>query len=280
MRMTNRLSWLRFASVVGIIAASAWAPCAHAGLFDDEEARKAILELRQRVEANRLAAEQAVQKLSPQFDELGKRITEESKKASEDAQAGKRGALELTNQLEALRADLSRQRGVSEQLSREVAEAQRRQKDVIQALEERLRKLEPQKVAVDGREFFAEPSEKREFDSALAVFRRGDFAQATNAFGDFSRRYAGSGYLSSALFWLGNAQYATKDYKESVNSFREMLKRSPDHPRAAEAMLGVANALVELKDAKSARTAYQDLVTAFPQSEAAASAKDKLTKLR
>jgi TolA-binding protein len=42
-------------------------------------------------------------------------------------------------------------------------------------------------------------------------------------------RYPKSGYLPSALFWLGNAQYATRDYKEAVTNFRILLQAAPDH---------------------------------------------------
>ena len=40
-----------------VVLGLAWQGSAHAGLFDDEEARRAILELRQRIEATRQAAD-------------------------------------------------------------------------------------------------------------------------------------------------------------------------------------------------------------------------------
>ena len=45
-------------------------------------------------------------------------------------------------------------------------------------------------------------------------------------------------------------------------------------------MLSVANCQVELKDLKSARKTFDDLVKAYPQSEAAAAAKERLSKLK
>ena len=114
---------------------------AHAGLFDDEEARKAIVDLR-----NRIAA----------MDEQGKaRVAELSTlngQLSEQLVTLRRSLLDLNNQIEALRAELAKLRGTDEQLSRDLAEVQRRQKDVGQALDERLRKLEPERLTLDGRE--------------------------------------------------------------------------------------------------------------------------------
>ena len=121
--------------------------------------------------------------------------------------------LELQNQLEAAKADIARLRGQNEQLARDVSEMQRKQKDAAQAVDERLRKFEPARVSLDGKEFVAEPSEKRDFEANLAIFRKGDFANAAVGFVDFLSRNPQTGYRSSSLFWLGNAQYATKDYK-------------------------------------------------------------------
>lgn len=235
---------------------------ARAALFEDDEARRAILELRQRVDAQR-----------QDFDK-------ESSRSNEDNAQLRRSLLDLQNQIEALRAELQRQQGLNEQLARELAELQRQQKDVTQGVDERLRKFEPAKVSVDGREFMAEPNEKRDFDAALAIFRKGDFAAAQPAFADFIRRYNMSGYVPSAFFWLGNAQYATRNYKEAMQNFRTLITQAPDHLRAPEAVLSIANCQIELKDLKGARKTLEDLIKAYPQSEAAVTAKDRLARLK
>jgi len=52
------------------------------------------------------------------------------------------------------------------------------------------------------------------------------------------------------------------------------------HPRAPEALLSIANCQVELKESKAARKTLEDLVKDFPQSEAAAAAKERLSRLK
>lgn len=242
---------------------------ANAALFEDDEARKAILDLRQRIdlirqtsETNRLTVEQGL--LS----------------SAEDRAMLRRSLIDLQNQNETLRGEVAKLRGLNEQVTRDLAETQRQLLNVTKGVDDRLRPFEPVKVTVDGREFAADPAEKRDFDAALAVFRSGDFAGAQKRFVDFLRRNAKSGYEPSALFWLGNAQYATRDYKEAVINFRSLIAKDPEHPRVPESVLSIANCQIELKDAKGARKTLEDLVKAYPQSEAAVAAKERLTRLK
>lgn len=235
---------------------------ANAALFEDDEARRAILDLRQKVDVSQ------------------QRTTDELRKANEDNTQLRRSLLDLSNQIESLRNEMATLRGQNEQLTRGITDVQRTQKDITQGVDERLRKVEPSKVSVDGRDFAAEPAEKQEFEAALATLRKGEFATAQTSFTAFTKRYPQSGYKSSALFWLANAQYALRDYKSAVNNFRTVASADPEHLRAPEALLSMANCQVELKDAKSARKTLEELVKAYPQSEAASVAKERLSKLK
>lgn len=234
----------------------------HAALFEDGEARRAILDLRQKVDA------------------VQQRAIGDIQKATDDNAQLRRGMLDLSSQIESLRNELATLRGQNEKLARDIADVQRGQKDIAQGVDDRLRKFEPAKVAADGKEFLAEPAEKQEFDAALATFRKGDFAAAQASFVAFMKRYPQTGYKSSALFWLGNAQYALHDYRNAVTNFRTLVASEPDHLRAPEALLSLANSQVELKDSKTARKTLEELVRTYPQSEAAAVAKERLLKLK
>ena len=162
-----------------------------------------------------------------------------------------------------------------------IGEMQRNVNDVSSGVDARIRRIEPVKVSVDGREIEALPAEISAFDAALAVLRKGEFAAARTAFEQFQTRHPTSGYRSSALYWLGNAQYATREYKEAMGSLRRMLQLAPDHPRAAEAMLTIANCQIELKEPRATvRRTLEDLVKSYPQDEAAATAKERLSKLK
>jgi len=234
----------------------------HAALFEDDEARKAILDLRQRVDIMRGDADQARQASTSELAGLGKSL------------------LDLQRQIELLKAEIATLRGSNEQMMRELSQVQRQQKDQLQAVQARFSKLEPVTVQLDGVEFLADQTQTRDFDAALAVFRKGDFVNAQSLFSGFVARNPSSGYVVPALFWLGNAQYAMRNYKEAMGNFRALIAKDPQHLRAPEAVLSVANCQLELKDNKGARKTLADLVKAYPQSEAAVAAKERLATLK
>lgn len=243
--------------VAGLLAGALALP-AQAGIFDDDEARRAILELR----ANRTADQEAVNAklnaLSAQLDTL------------------RRSLLEINAQLELMKSDVAHQRGQGEVIARDVAEMQRRQKDLQQGLTERVAKLEPQSVTLDGKTFMADADEKREFEEAIARMRQADFAGGAQALNAFQKKYPGTGYKESLLYWLGNAHYGLRDYKDAITQFRSLLALSPQHMRAPEALLSIANCQSELKDAKAARKTTEELVKNYPDSEAAQVARERL----
>jgi len=220
---------------------------ANAALFEDDEARRAILDLRQRVE-----------------------------RQGEEIQQFQRSLLEQQNQFEVLRTETARLRGEKEELTQEL----RRQQQLSQGVDDRLKKFEPTQVKVDGVEFVAEPTETKAYEDALSVFRKGDFAAASTAFGDFIKRNPKSGYVLPSLFWVGNAQYANRDYNNAIKNFNTLLSKAPNHQRAPESMLSVANCQLELKDIKAARKTLAEVVKTYPHTEAASAATERLAKLK
>ncbi len=255
------------------LALAVWLGCAsgaaQAGLFDDEEARKAIVDLRERVtamdEQNKARAAELVA--------LNAQLTEQ-------LTAMRRSLLDLNNQIEAMRGEIAKLRGNDEQLARDLADIQKRQQDVGQALDERLRKLEPLKVTIDGREALVEPNEKKRFDDAIAAIRAGDFDKSVTLLGNFQRRYPDSAYGDMAAFWMGNALYGKRDYKDAIAAFRSFVAAAPEHARAPEALLALANSQAEMKDPKAARKTIDELMKTYPQSEAAQAGKERLSSLR
>ncbi len=247
---------------------AAWASLAlgsaHAALFGDDDARRAILELRQRVDATQSALAATEQRL-----------------AAENAQL-RRSLLELQSQIDGQRGEVATAKGREEELSRAIADLQRANKDLQQGFEERLRRAEASRSASPDAsgEQSAAPGERGDFDLALAAFRKGDFVAAQAGFAEFTRKHPKSSLLPMALFWQGNSQYATRDYQNAVLNFRAMLSAAPDHPRASEAALAIANSQIELKEVRGARRTLEDLIKVYPQTPAAAAASERLASLR
>lgn len=240
------------------VATLCGAVSAQAALFDDDEARRAILELRQQRTKDGEAQAAKLGDLNAQIDQL------------------KRSLLDMNAQLEQVRSELAKQRGQGEVLARDLSEVQRHQKDMQSTVDERVRKLEPQSVSVDGKTFKVDPDEKREFDEALARMRAADFAAGAAGLNALMQRYPSSGYRESVSYWLGNAYYGLRQYKESITAFKALIDKAPDHMRAPEALLSIANCFGELKDNEATRRTLEELVKQYPQTEAAQAARDRL----
>lgn len=233
------------------------ASSANAGILDDDEARKAILDLRAKVDSI--------------SRELHARI---------DTKADKSQSLEFINQNERMLAEIASLRGQIEVLANEVAQVQKRQRELYADLDERIKKLEPREVTIDGQTAEVQLSEQKSYDAAMEAFKSGDYAGAASALTDFVRRYPASGYAANAQYWLGNAYYAAGDYKKAIAAQRDVVSNYGDSAKAPDALLNIASSYVELKDKKNARKALQDLVAKYPDSSAADAARDRLKTLK
>jgi tol-pal system protein YbgF len=226
---------------------------ANAALFEDDEARRAILDIRTRL------------------DNMQNEI---------NAKADKSNNFDLNNQNEQLRQEIAKLRGQIEVLTNELANTQRREKDFYVDLDNRLRKLEPQTVTIDGKQVSVEQSEQRAYDAALAYFKAGDYRNAGASFYDFTRRYPQSGLVPSAQYWLGNTYYAQRDYRNAITAQQVVVKNHADSPKAADALLNIASCQMELKDRPAAKRTLETLVAQYPESPAAQTAKERLASLK
>src|ERR1700759_987310 len=178
---------------------------AHAGLFDDDEARRAIIDLRTRIsqleDANKTQGSQDAQQLQQLQNAL----------------------LDLSNQNEQLRQQMAQLRGSNEQLAKDLSDVQRQQKNIAQGVDDRLKRVEPQQVNLDGKTFSADPEEIAAYEASTATLRSGDFDKAQASFSGFLRRWPASGYADMARYWMGNAQYGNRDFKGAIATFKSFI---------------------------------------------------------
>jgi tol-pal system protein YbgF len=147
-------------------------------------------------------------------------------------------------------------------------------------LEDRVRKLEPIVVTLDGIEIQAQTDEKRLYDEAVGLIGKGEFERAASALAGFQRSHPASQYTPWARFWQGSAAAELRDYRTAVSVMRALVNETPNHPRAAEAMLVLSRSQVELKDRAAARKTLEDLLRLYPDSDAAKVARQRLIALR
>jgi tol-pal system protein YbgF len=249
--MKHRFSWLRGVAAAGMAASALVALPAHAGMFDDDQARQAILDLRSKT------------------DNLASQLS-----------AAQRALLDQSNRIDQLNQQVATLRGQNEDMANQLTTLQKQQKDYYTDLDGRLKKFEPQQQTVDGVQGTVQPGETDSFNKASQEFRAGDFKTAAASFRDFIAKYPQSPYQPTAQYWLGNALYAQRDYKGSTAVWQNIVKNYPQHPRAPEALLAIANNQLEQGQKAQARKTLQQIVSQYAGSEVAQSAQTKLGQIK
>lgn len=237
---------------------------ARAGMFDDDEARRQIRELR-------AETTQSLETLRQRLEALAK------------------NQLDFANQIEVLRADVARLTGQVEVLTNSLEAAHKRQQDFYVDLDARLRKLEsasaapaaaPQDGAAPAPQKPADPqAEMRDYEAALSLFRGGKYKEAQTAFEGFIAAYPKSTLQPNATYWLGSSLYQQRQFDKAADLYGKVAAGWPNDPKAPDALLARANAQVEAKDVKGAIQTLELLIQKYPTSSAAENGRTRLKTL-
>ena len=297
---TNQISITHLGAALSLLLSLTLSVNAAAGLFDDEEARKDVKNLRTQAEQQNRDNENRFMKL----DESIKNI----------------GVIQLLNQIEQQNAELARLRGQIEVLSNQNEQLVKRQKDFYLDIDTRLRKLEglpPDSAAVPaagGALVISPPilgtvapkpvntgvagtigtggvsgavtaaankeQENKAYDVGSNLFRRGDYVAAIRAFETFMKDYPASPLVSNAQYWIGICYFNIKDFSNARNTQEALVKNFPDAPKAPDALLAIASLQIEGGDNGSARNTLEDIIARYPSTEAATKARTRLDLLR
>ena len=212
-------------------SSSAWA------LFSDDEARKAILDLRKSLATTQL---------------------------------------ELQNQIEKLKADNAELRGKVESLEKQGEDINNSQKTYYQDLDTRLGNFEPRTITIEGVSGTVQPGEKKAYDDALKAFQAGNLKKADESFTAFAGKYSQSPYLPLALYWGANSKYANKNYAGAISQLQTLIKKYPNHPRIPAAMVTLGNSQLESGNKAAAKKTFGDIIAKYPDTEAAKDAQQLL----
>lgn len=226
-----------------------------AGLLDDDEARRAILDLREKVNNFQATTVDRFEK-------------------------NNQSLLDLQNQLTQLKEEYSKLRGQNEILQNDIKQLQQALQNYYQDLNERLKKIEPKQIEIDGQRGSVLPAESIDYEIALKFFHKNDIKNALYAFQNFSKRYPESIYLPLAQFWIGNIFYAQRNYKDAITTLHNMIRKFPQHPKVADAWTVIGSCQSESGQKQQARKTFSIVITQYPESEAASLAKQRLKDLK
>ncbi|MCB1917337.1 MAG: tol-pal system protein YbgF [Rhodocyclaceae bacterium] len=237
-------------AVLTVATLLALAAPAAAGMFDDEEARKEIIRLR---------------------DNYGARL--------DQLETASRAQFELANELEALKAEIAKLRGQIEVLTYQVDSSDKRQKDFYVDLDNRLRKLENAALSPSAAARPIDPvAEARDYEGALGLLKAQKYREAGAAFEAFIANYAGSSFLPSAYFWAGNAWFQEREAARASDHYGKVAELWPDDPRAPDALLGLASSQRAMGDNKGEKATLERILETYPDSSAVPVAKQRLGK--
>lgn len=241
--MNLRLTALR-AAVLAVTACTACGAMA----FADDDARRAILDLRAQV-----------------------RALEEQLKNTQ---------MNFVSRLDSLQQQNRMLTGKVEELTNALAREQRSTRDLYGTLDQRLGRFEPQTVVVNGETVTVEPQEKAAYEAAVELLKNGDYKAAQDKFRRFASDWDQSPYRADAVYWRGSCLFALEQYKTAIDVQNQLIRQYPNHPRVPDAMISVASCQAALGNVKAAAATLNKVVKQFPDSEASKTAKDRLKALK
>ncbi len=192
--------------------------------FEDEDARRAILELRSQLKMAGLSR------------------------------------LELSNQIQALQKEVVQLRGQLESISHSATQA---------SAEQDYYDFGPNPQVGD-------PSEQRDYDYAINLFRQGDYETAAQALNSFANAHPNSVLTPGARFYEGSSYYATRDFQGAINRLENMVSTYSQDPQAGDALLVVAGSKLELNDIDGSKQTLERVINQYPNSPAADTAQERL----
>ena len=254
----------RFASALTLAgAAFLAAPFAHAQLFGgDDVARKQIAEQSKRLE-----------ELKRQNEDLSARLAriDESLKGL----AASNPALDLAQQLERMRQEVTQLRGQIEVVGNDIQMASKRQRDMYVDLDTRMKRLEQPAAAESPAPAISQPGATAATGATGAAAPAAATAPTARTAATATARTAataspspGASAADRETRAYDNAQAQRKlgNYQGAIAGFRNFIAQYPKSPLAHRAQYWIGDSYFNLRDYKNAIASQQRVITNYPDS--------------
>ena len=243
---------------LALLAIALVAPSAHAQLFSDGEARKAAAEAHARISA-----------MMQTQRSLEERI------AGLELQLKSGGLVDLANQMESLRADMAKLRGQIEVISYELAEAQKRQRDLYVDLDSRMRRVETTQAAAAAAQAAqpapatppgptsdaSAPNANPPGASSVPVTGPPGPVAGTSPPADRAPDAREQRAYDAAL-----DLFKRGDYSGAITAFAAFVRTYPRTPLSSSAQYWIGNAHFARRDFRAAISAQRTLIANYPDS--------------
>jgi len=207
--------------------------------------------------------------------------------ALETAAQPSQSMLGMLKEIETLKAEVAKLRGLTEVQAHQLDTLDKRQTDLYTDLDQRLSELAkaakaapvapPGAVASPAADTQAETAA---YEAALKLFREDDYKGAIADFKAFLKTWPDSALAPNAQYWIGYAYYGLKDYKTSLAHQQKLVVAYPASNKVPDAMLNIATNQIALNKLPAARKTLEQLIAKYPGTPAATQASKRLAALK
>jgi tol-pal system protein YbgF len=214
--------------------------------------------------------------------------------------------LELSNQLEALRADVRSMHNDVDQLNNSMEAQRRQQRDLYADLDQRMKALEARgngapaaagsasalvanapsanpassaAPAANAASGAVPPTDTSVYQAAFGLLKDGQYDRAIQAFQEFLYNYPGSSLVDNAQYWMGEAYYVNRAYPEAQSAFQRVIDKYPQSRKIPDALLKIGYCRYEMKLWEPAKAALEQVISQYPDAPAAKLAQERLDKM-
>ncbi|MDP1928088.1 MAG: tol-pal system protein YbgF [Thiobacillus sp.] len=200
--------------------------------------------------------------------------------------------LGMLKEIETLKAEVAKLRGLTEVQAHQLDTLDKRQTDLYADLDQRLTDLVKEAKAAQMVVPVPAPSsvavspppdtqvESAAYEAALKLFREDSYKSAIAGFRAFLKTYPDSTLAPNAQYWIGYSYYVLKDYKSALAQQQKLVAVYPASGKVPDALLNIATNEIALNKLAAARKTLEQLVTQYPGTPAATLASRRLATLK
>jgi len=197
--------------------------------------------------------------------------------------------LDVSNQLEALRADIRGMHNDVDELNNGMESLRRQQRDMYADLDQRLKALEGRggaaAPAADSGSGAASPggaapaTDTSAYQTAFGLLKDSQYDRAIQAFRQFLVNYPSSSLADNAQYWLGEAYYVNRSFSEAQSAYQRVIDKYPQSRKVPDALLKIGYCRYEMQLWDPAKAALEQVVSQYPDAPAAKLAQQRLDKM-
>ena len=201
---------------------------------------------------------------------------------------------EMLMLLQQLQDEMRQLRGMVESQQHQIRQMEQQQRDRYRDLDRRLSSQQagpalsdsavansqPQPVSAPSPLPAADstPTDAQAYQSAFALVRQKQFAEALKAFDRFIELYPDSARLPNAWYWKGEVNLAEQQLDPAKAAFEHVLKKYPEHRKASDASYKLGVIYHQMGDQAKADEMFTGTISRYPDSSAAGLARDYLKR--